>query len=54
MPPGLHIEHRDGFGIAVNYADKSYVLPLPADTNYLIGGKEIPTAGVSVWLVVSD
>jgi beta-galactosidase len=54
LPPGLHIEYRDGFGIAVNYADKSYDLPLPAGTNYLIGGKEIPTAGVSVWLVVSD
>jgi beta-galactosidase len=51
LPPGLHIEYRDGFGIAVNYADKTYLLPLPADTNYLIGTKDIPCAGVSVWKI---
>ncbi|MDR0815314.1 MAG: beta-galactosidase [Bacteroidales bacterium] len=50
LPAGLHIEYRDGFGIAVNYADKSHTLPLPNGTQYLIGGKEIPCAGVSVWL----
>ena len=49
LPPGLHIEYRDGFGIAVNYADKTYSLPLPAHTEYLIGTKEIPCAGVSIW-----
>lgn len=49
LPAGLHIEYRDGLGIAVNYADTSYTLPLPSDVNYLIGGKEIPCAGVSVW-----
>jgi len=51
LPPGLHIEYRDGFGIAVNYADKTYSLPLPPDTKYVIGTKEIPCAGVSVWKV---
>ncbi|MDR3340020.1 MAG: beta-galactosidase [Candidatus Symbiothrix sp.] len=50
LSPGLHIEYRNGFGIAVNYADKTYTLPLPESTEYLIGGKEIPTAGVSVWI----
>jgi beta-galactosidase len=49
LPPGLHIEYRDGLGIAVNYADTSYALPLPNDVNYLIGGKDISCAGVSVW-----
>ena len=49
LPPGLHIEYRDGFGIAVNYADRTYTLPLGNDAKYIIGGKEIPTAGVSVW-----
>jgi beta-galactosidase len=51
LPPGLHIEYREGLGIAVNYADKTYTLPLPSGTEYLIGGKEIPCAGVSVWKV---
>ncbi|MDR2919748.1 MAG: beta-galactosidase [Tannerella sp.] len=49
LPAGLHIEYRDGFGIAVNYADQTYTLPLPANTKYIIGDQEIPTAGVSVW-----
>jgi beta-galactosidase len=49
LPPGLHIEYRNGFGIAVNYADKTYALPLLDNTEYLVGGKEIPCAGVSVW-----
>jgi beta-galactosidase len=49
LPAGLHIEYRDGFGIAVNYADKTYTLPLSSEAKYIIGGQEIPTAGVSVW-----
>lgn len=49
LPAGLHIEYRDGFGIAVNYADKTYILPLSKNVKYMIGGPEIPTAGVSVW-----
>lgn len=49
LPAGLHIEYRNGFGIAVNYADRTYSLPLPDHVKYRIGGKEIPTAGVSVW-----
>lgn len=49
LPAGLHIEYRDGFGIAVNYADRSYTLPVADQAKYVIGGKEIPVAGVSVW-----
>lgn len=51
LPAGLHIEYRDGFGIAVNYADKTYSLPLENNVKYIIGGKDIPTAGVSVWKI---
>jgi beta-galactosidase len=50
LPPGLHIEYRNGWGIAVNYADKMYDLPVQGNPEYLIGGKEIPGAGVSVWV----
>ena len=49
LPAGLHIEYRDGFGIAVNYADKTCTLPLASTIKYIIGSKDIPTAGVSVW-----
>jgi beta-galactosidase len=50
LPPGLHIEYRDGLGIAVNYAEQTYTLPLPAGTTFKVGGMKIPRAGVSVWL----
>ena len=49
LAPGLHIEYRDGFGIAVNYSDKTLPLPLNPNVKYIFGGKEIKTAGVSVW-----
>ncbi|MDU1905906.1 MAG: beta-galactosidase [Dysgonomonas sp.] len=49
LPAGLHIEYRDGFGIAVNYADKTYSLPVNNNVKYIIGNKDIPTAGVTVW-----
>lgn len=49
LPEGLHIEYRDGFGIAVNYADRTYSLPVSENAEYIVGGKEIPVAGVSVW-----
>ncbi len=49
LPAGLHIEYRDGFGIAVSYADKTYSLPVNNNAKYIIGNTDIPTAGVSVW-----
>jgi beta-galactosidase len=49
LPEGLHIEYRDGFGIAVNYADRAHSLPVAENAKYIIGGKEIPVAGISVW-----
>lgn len=48
-PDGVSVEYRDGFGIAVNYSDKPYTLNIPAEAKILIGTKEVPTGGVSVW-----
>lgn len=48
-PPGILVEYRDGFGIAMNYRDSSYTIELPAESEIIIGNKEIPTAGVLVW-----
>lgn len=50
LPDGLHIEYRDGFGIAVNYSDRTLALPLGDNTEYLVGERDIPVAGVSVWI----
>lgn len=48
-PPGIVVEYRDGFGIALNYADGEFTLNLPDNTERLIGKNVIPTAGVLVW-----
>jgi beta-galactosidase len=48
-PDGVLIEYRDGFGIAVNYSDKTYSVDIPKDAKILTGSKELPTAGVVVW-----
>ncbi len=50
-PPGVTVEYRDGFGIAVNYADQDYTMELPANVEILIGNPVIPTAGVLVWKI---
>lgn len=50
-PEGVSVEYRDGLGIAVNYSDKIYTLKLPAEAKILIGQKELPTAGVTVWKI---
>jgi beta-galactosidase len=48
-PPEVIVEYRDGFGIAMNYADSDYTMKLPSDAEILVGQRVIPTAGVLVW-----
>lgn len=48
-PPGVMVEWRDGFWIAVNYSDKPYTVTLPVSAKILIGTKTIQPAGVIVW-----
>jgi beta-galactosidase len=48
-PAGITVEYRNGFGIAVNYSDKTYNLDIPVNATLLVGTKELPTAGVTVW-----
>lgn len=50
-PPGILVEYRDGFGVAVNYSDKSFEIKLPSTTKIIIGEKNIATAGVLVWKI---
>jgi len=48
-PDGVMVEYRDGFGIALNYSDKSYEMTLPGGAEILVGKKTIEPAGVLVW-----
>ncbi len=49
-PPGVIIDWAQGMWIGVNYSDKPYALTVGKTATFLIGGKEIPVAGVSVWI----
>jgi beta-galactosidase len=49
-PAGIYVSWRDGFCVAVNYSSELYYLNLPADTQYLLGDKELKPAGVTVWI----
>jgi beta-galactosidase len=48
-PQGIMVEYRDGYGIAMNYADKVYEMNLSANAKILIGSKSIKTGDVLVW-----
>lgn len=48
-PPGVIVEYRDGFGIAMNYREEPYGMKLPKDAEVLVGTPAIKTAGVLVW-----
>ncbi len=50
-PEGVMVEYRDGFGIAVNFANNTYEMALPKKSEILIGKKNIPTGEVLVWKV---
>ena len=48
-PEGVTVEYRDGFGIAVNYSDKDYELPISESAEILVGKRILEPAGVLVW-----
>jgi beta-galactosidase len=47
--PNFLVDWRDGFWVATNFTEKSEAAPIPAGVSALIGGSEVPTAGVAVW-----
>ncbi|MDP4277555.1 MAG: beta-galactosidase [Bacteroidota bacterium] len=49
LPRGVLVEYRNGFGIALNYADTVYQFPLPANAQVLIGKNPLSTTDVLVW-----
>jgi len=50
-PPGILVEYRDGFGIALNYSDKNFEIILPNNVEIIIGKKNLATAGVLIWKI---
>jgi beta-galactosidase len=50
LPAGLAVEWRDGFWVALNYASTSVTVPIPASATIITGGRQLPPAGVAVWM----
>ncbi len=48
-PPGVYVEWRDGFFVAVNYSSRAYDVPLPAGARVLVGRSPLSPASVLVW-----
>lgn len=48
-PPGVYVEWRDGFFVAVNYSSRAYDVPLPAGARVLVGRNPLSPASVLVW-----
>lgn len=49
LPYGVTVEYRNGFGIVLNYSDKTYTFPVPEGAECLVGTPELATAGVLVF-----
>jgi len=48
-PPGVYVEWRDGFFVAVNYSSRPYTVPLEAGARILLGGNPLRPADVLIW-----
>jgi beta-galactosidase len=48
-PPGVTVEWRDGFFVAVNYSSRPFIVPVGAGATFIFGANPLPPAGVLVW-----
>ena len=48
-PPGVYVEWRDGFWVAVNYSSKPADIDVPAGAEILYGARQLKPADVLVW-----
>ena len=48
-PPGVYVEWRDGFYVAVNYSSRPYDVPVRAAGRIALGRNPLPPAGVLIW-----
>jgi len=48
-PPGVYVEWRDGFFVAVNYSSTAFNVPIPPGSTLVFGSNPLPPGGVLVW-----
>jgi beta-galactosidase len=46
---GFMVDWRDGFWVATNFTAKVQAAPVSGNANLLVGSREVPIAGVTVW-----
>jgi beta-galactosidase len=49
FPEGFCVDFRDGLWIATNFTEKTITAPVSPGAKLLVGAKDIPIAGVTVW-----
>ena len=49
LPNGVFVEWRNGFYVAVNYAQPNFQLPLPAKSKILIGSQPLQQGQALIW-----
>jgi beta-galactosidase len=48
-PPGVYVDWRDGFWVAVNYSSKPTDIDVPSGAEILYGARQLKPADVLVW-----
>ncbi|MBP1660962.1 MAG: Beta-galactosidase, partial [Candidatus Aminicenantes bacterium] len=48
-PPGVYVEWRDGFFVAVNYSSRPFAVPVPAGARIVLGANPVRPADVLIW-----
>jgi len=49
LAEGFLVDWRDGLWIATNSTERQQLAPIPTDAKLLLGQREVPVAGVTVW-----
>ncbi|HEY7303501.1 MAG TPA: beta-galactosidase [Bryobacteraceae bacterium] len=50
LDPNFLVDWRDGFWVATNFASTTELIPAPANAQILIGERDVPPGGVTVWI----
>jgi len=48
-PPGVYVEWRDGFFVAVNYSSRPFAVPVAAGSRIVLGANPLRPADVLIW-----
>ena len=48
-PPGVYVEWRDGFFVAVNYSSRPFAVPVKPGSKTVLGANPLRPADVLIW-----